>query len=697
MHEARRFEICFSLIATAIPAISGCYDDIGVDNHACDVCRPCETCVVQNGRAFCAAIGGRELKCGEDGHIHSFDSCDADEGIAESCRSGQSTCGYDNDANPSCVCVNQWQGNNCDECPDHWDEAASCDECLPNWDKAEQCLACLGNWDIDEDCLKCIGNWDPLHNCSECRNNWLDDSDNCGTCPGNWDAQSDCAACQHHWEDSGDNCGTCPGNWDEAKECSDCKGHWDATTECEVCKPHWVDEGNDCNTCAPGWTGPDCNTCVRHVDLDSSADSPDGLRWETAYATVQSGIDAAATAGVGTCEVWVRKGRYYIFKESRLDTVLLKPRTELYGGFDGAESARDERDPTGNKTILDGYDAFSAGDQVNHVVTGSNDAIIDGFTITGGNAAGTSGAEDNGGGMLIYEASPTVRNCLFVDNASRGSGGAVWIYDGAPSFSDCRFVDNSSGGDGGAVSSAYDSLTMTGCYFESNSADAGGAIQCGMGGDFTTQKLTIEYCTFLNNHAQDGGALSSDDHVNVTHSIFHENQASRWGGAVDGRYLGVYRSLFVGNSAERGGAIYTGDATVVNATITGNSASEEAGAVYTTSENSFTELHNTIVWDNGGNQIGSFESYLIRVTYSLISGNDGVGNIAADPLFTLEEGFPYHLSANSPCIDAADGENAVTPDLDGFPMIDVPDIVNTGYGVPRYVDIGAYEFQPDAL
>jgi hypothetical protein len=57
----------------------------------------------------------------------------------------------------------------------------------------------------------------------------------------------------------------------------------------------------------------------------------------------------------------------------------------------------------------------------------------------------------------------------------------------------------------------------------------------------------------------------------------------------------------------------------------------------------------------------------------------------------------YHLATGSPCIDAGDNTAVpgdITTDLDGNPrFVDDPDTVDTGYGDPPVVDMGAYEFQ----
>jgi hypothetical protein len=48
----------------------------------------------------------------------------------------------------------------------------------------------------------------------------------------------------------------------------------------------------------------------------------------------------------------------------------------------------------------------------------------------------------------------------------------------------------------------------------------------------------------------------------------------------------------------------------------------------------------------------------------------------------------------SPCIDAADGNEAPGVDALGRPRVDDPATPNTGTGNPGYADMGAFEYQP---
>jgi hypothetical protein len=109
------------------------------------------------------------------------------------------------------------------------------------------------------------------------------------------------------------------------------------------------------------------------------------------------------------------------------------------------------------------------------------------------------------------------------------------------------------------------------------------------------------------------------------------------------------------------------------------------------------KLTNCILWD-GGDEIWNSGGPTIDITHSDVQGGwSGTGNIDADPLF----GDPAHgdlrLAPGSPCIDA--GDNTAVPqdivtDLDGNPrFVDDSNTVDTGYGDPPIVDMGAYEFR----
>ncbi len=67
-----------------------------------------------------------------------------------------------------------------------------------------------------------------------------------------------------------------------------------------------------------------------------------------------------------------------------------------------------------------------------------------------------------------------------------------------------------------------------------------------------------------------------------------------------------------------------------------------------------------------------------------------------DPTWVDAGSGNFHLLAGSPAIDSADSavSGETTTDLEGLPRVDDPNTRNTGAGVRKYDDRGAYEFQP---
>lgn len=103
-------------------------------------------------------------------------------------------------------------------------------------------------------------------------------------------------------------------------------------------------------------------------------DANDGLSWASAKKTAQAAIDKAAVQGG---EIWAAAGTYTGF-------VTLRPFVHIYGGFNGTETARDQRNWPQNRSVLDGNRAgttVTAGG-------GSISAVIDGFTICNGSDYG---------------------------------------------------------------------------------------------------------------------------------------------------------------------------------------------------------------------------------------------------------------------------------------------------------------------
>jgi ribonuclease BN (tRNA processing enzyme) len=279
----------------------------------------------------------------------------------------------------------------------------------------------------------------------------------------------------------------------------------------------------------------------------------DGKSWATAFASLQEAL--ATNAG----EIWVAKGSY-IPGLGSASTFQLRAGGALYGGFAGGETSLGQRDWARNKTVLQGRGA-------SHVVTGADDAVLDGFTITGGSAlesgraGGPMGAPPGGvggrpihltpqsvsggtgagcgAGLLNLRASPTVRNCVFEGNKA-GKGGAVYNMTSAgfpprtdaaakaPVFIGCLFKSNFARGRGGGVSNDLGtSPTFLNCVFEGNTTDEKGG---GMYNDFGSSPTLIN-CLFTGNSAKSAGGMGNDGGSSpiLDHCTFTQNRAEDYG------------------------------------------------------------------------------------------------------------------------------------------------------------------------
>jgi len=336
---------------------------------------------------------------------------------------------------------------------------------------------------------------------------------------------------------------------------------------------------------------------VIYVDADNISGVNNGNSWSTAHTTI---TDALAEARSGN-EIWVAEGIYYPTNGTdRNASFNLIEGVTLYGGFTGSELSSNERNWKDNVTILSGDIGTlnDNSDNVYHVVIGSDNAVIDGFTIQDGNAdfpndgSGslvettqsdmeilrivTNVKSCSGAGLLNVHAGTVTRNCIFKNN-SAFKGGAVynmvtksWSPQGAmevgtsPYFENCIFENNSATGRGGAVNSDFfTSPIYVNCQFINNHCDSkGGAVYNDMGApSYFINNLFAEntsergsavvadgssphrfaYCSFIGNSSNDiGAALYQGTYMN-------DNMES--GAEFRGNEVHLYHSLLMGNSS----------------------------------------------------------------------------------------------------------------------------------------------------
>ncbi len=427
---------------------------------------------------------------------------------------------------------------------------------------------------------------------------------------------------------------------------------------------------------------PDTHRIVHYVDPRAKG-LQDGTSWIDAFTSLQSALAAAK----GPCEVRVARGMYTPDVGSGLDpgdpaaTFRLKNGVVLKGGYAGVGASNpNQRDVIDHETVLSGdlygnddwsitrrrvADHPTRRDNCLHVVTATDTdatAVLDGFTIRGGHAYGSSGPDSLtcGGGVRIDSASPVFRNCLIERNAAGYYGGGIYSRGVcSPVFIECVIADNWS-------------------YWR------GGGMYKDWGSD-----ISMERCLISGNATiYDGGGIAghTDGNLILSNCILSGN-------------------LSAGVDSGRGGAIYCslGSVQLRHCTLVGNSATYGAGLAFASAGGfgrSAADIHNCILWDRG-DSLWSNDGSAIEVVYSDVQGGwPGDGNRDVDPRFVdpghwdekETPGEPdddiwfdgdYRLAWQSSCVDAGDpreAPGASARDFAGRPRLS---------GVA--VDMGAYE------
>lgn len=230
-----------------------------------------------------------------------------------------------------------------------------------------------------------------------------------------------------------------------------------------------------------------------------------GQSWSDAT-NLQSALNNYITGD----ELWLAQGTYKPTTGSdRNASFILKEGVQIYGGFAGTETSREQRDWYINRTFLSGNlgSLSDPTDNSRHVLIaeGSTDhpitaaTIVDGVVIEKGYSSEMTGF---GAGVKLIHASVTFANVWLRDNYAYNGGAVYGNAHSSPEFFNTIFSNNTSVRYGGAVR-AEKRMVFTNCVFYGNSTgDRGGAVDNASATTFVAVNNSIAWGNSAPSNAQ---------------------------------------------------------------------------------------------------------------------------------------------------------------------------------------------------
>ncbi|MGB5980530.1 MAG: choice-of-anchor Q domain-containing protein [Nonlabens sp.] len=366
---------------------------------------------------------------------------------------------------------------------------------------------------------------------------------------------------------------------------------------------------------------------IVYVDINATG-ANNGSSWTNAYTDLNAAIDGATNT-----EVWIAAGSY-LRAGNRSTAFNLGSGMELYGGFNGTEVTRDQRDPetffsilTGDiqnndipVTSIDFNDTSRSENKYNIVNIDGDNVVLDGLIVSGGNANGANFFEQEGSAIIVNDSENLRINNCTVSNQINNRGAAIRAF----------------------------------------ASDAN-----------ATMSLFIDRCLFTENLARFGTSLlvsttsSSNYDTVISNSVFTRNETKNITGNDGNSGVMWFRNDTGNNNV----------ATVVNCTFTDNdfqgTGYSGTGPMIAASKlgNSNTELYvfNSIFWNNqlagrgtAMTAIGNYgqesaQIYQIRNSLSpegFSNISDKANTIISDPQFNDPSIGDYSLQSASNCIDS---------------------------------------------
>ena len=267
----------------------------------------------------------------------------------------------------------------------------------------------------------------------------------------------------------------------------------------------------------------------------NASGSNDGSSWADAFTNLPDARLLGAFCPDVT-EIWVAAGTYYPDEgggqtdNDRTATFQLVGGIAIYGGYPTGGGTRDwEANPTILSGDIDGNDTNTDGNNINetwndiqgsnsyHVVTGlsiDNTAVLDGFTITGGNANSNSSPNHVGGGIFNGSSNPTLTNITISGNYA-ADGGGMYNNSSSPVLTNVTIAGNQANW-GGGMENDNSNPTLINVTISGNQASNSG------GGLYVSG--------WTNTTAPGAQSVSPDAETPITSAISPDEacRASRW-------------------------------------------------------------------------------------------------------------------------------------------------------------------------
>lgn len=345
-------------------------------------------------------------------------------------------------------------------------------------------------------------------------------------------------------------------------------------------------------------------------------------------------------------------------------------------------------------------------------IAGGLDTVLDGKNIscifsiqkTGSNCQISNlkfvnGMDVHGGAMIILGRNVVVENSVFENNYANHSGGAIYvlsIFNDSGRYPEegenliiknCNFTNNFAQVAAGAIGVYGNNTHVIGCNFVSNKVKPatnhksyGGAIQIGRdeynlcsyvvncnfigneaiahdlnnshgGAGCVRAGITYQNCKFINNSADQGGALTYHASGIIEDCVFINNSAKLYGGALSTGYMDMDMDLkvincnFEQNNAPYGGAVQLKgkNIEIQNSVFNKNTAAVNGGAINIVAKTvaiGDTEFNKNTAHVNGG-------AIYINGNKTVIEDSSFMANEAIPDVKKLDDGLGGAIYINS--------------------------------------------------